>query len=76
VNTDLDIYVFYKNVSQGLVKNRTLVLINYIKLGTLNWSNPHRCPLPSVGSFGQVVSEEKIFRNLSTCHVVFDVVFI
>jgi hypothetical protein len=44
----------------------TLVLINYIKLGTLNWSNPHRCPLPSVGSFGQVVSEEKIFRNLST----------
>ena len=44
----------------------TLVLINYIKLGTLNWSNLHRCSLPCVGSFGQAVSEEKIFGNLPT----------
>jgi hypothetical protein len=39
------------------------LLTDWDKMGNLYKRTFHRCFLPSFGSFGHVVSEEKIFRN-------------
>ena len=39
------------------------LLTDWDKMSNLNKRTFHRCFLPSFGSFGHVVSEEKIFRN-------------
>ena len=39
------------------------MLMDWDKMSNLYKRTFHRCFLPSFGSFGQVVSEEKIFRN-------------
>jgi hypothetical protein len=41
------------------------LLTDWDKMSNLYKSTFHRCFLPSFGSFGHVVSEEKIFRNRS-----------
>jgi hypothetical protein len=41
------------------------LLTNWDKMSNLNKRTFHRCFLPSFGSFGHAVSEEKIFRNRS-----------
>ena len=39
------------------------MLTDWDKMSNLYKRTFHRCFLPSFGSFGNVVSEEKIFRN-------------
>jgi hypothetical protein len=42
---------------------RPCLLTDWDKMNNLYKRTFHRCFLPSVGSFGHAVSEEKIFRN-------------
>ena len=59
---------FLKSANQKQESPVALMLVNGSRRNEHSLQRTfHRCFLPSFGSFGQVVSEEKIFKNQVDC---------